>query len=149
MKWKLFFICIVVLGWGLIVELVNSLFEDVICVFIFYYLVVFELGSVYGNCEYWGCFWLECDFNSFEYYYFYNVDFLEIIWVFGDVFVNMNGFYVLIWRLVDVIFLKMWYISKVFWYNYEVLDFLEKVYWDFVFVNYGENVVDVIIDIID
>lgn len=43
----------------------------------------------------------------------------------------------------------MWYISKAPWYNHEVLDSSEKVYRDFALVNYGENAVDAITDIID
>ena len=140
---------IAVSGWGLTAESVNSLPEDVICAPISYYSAAFEPGSVYGNREYWGCPWLERDFNSSEYYYPYNVDLSETIRAFGDASANMNGFYALTWRLADAISPKMWYISKAPWYNHEVLDSSEKVYRDFALANYGENAVDAITDIID
>lgn len=149
MKWKSPSTRIAVSGWGLTAESVNSLPEDVICAPISYYSAAFEPGSVYGNREYWGCPWLERDFNSSEYYYPYNVDLSETIRAFGDASANMNGFYALTWRLADAISPKMWYISKAPWYNHEVLDSSEKVYRDFALANYGENAVDAITDIID
>ena len=99
MKRKSPFTRIAVSGWGLTAESVNSLPEDVICAPISYYSAAFEPGSVYGNREYWGCPWLERDFNSSEYYYPYNVDLSETIRAFGDASANMNGFYALTRRL--------------------------------------------------
>jgi len=140
---------IAVSGWGLPPESVNSLPEDVICAPISYYSAAFEPGSVYGSREYWGCPWLERDFNSSEYYYPYNVDLSETIRAFGDASPNMNGFYALTWRLADAISPKMWYISKAPWYKREVLDSSEKVYRDFACASYGKNAADVITGIIN
>ena len=140
---------IVVSGWGLTAESVHSLPEDVICAPISHYSARFESGSVYGEREYWGCPWLERDWNSSQYYYPYHMDLSETIAAYKDAAPNMNGFYALTWRLADAVSPKMWYISKAPWYDSELLDSSEKVYADYAKANYGETAAERITPIIN
>lgn len=140
---------IAVSGWGMTAESVAHLPEDVICAPISYYSATFESGSIYGQREYWGCPWLERDWNSSQYYYPYNVDLSETIRAYEKAAVNMKGFYALTWRLTDAVSPKMWYISKAPWYKTEQLDTSEKVYRDFATFNYGKAVAGPITSIIN
>lgn len=139
----------VVSGWGLTAESVNKLPEDVICAPISHYSAQFESGKVYGEREYWGCPWLERDWNSSQYYYPYNMDLSETISAYEEAAPNMNGFYALTWRLADAVSPKMWYISKAPWYVSEQLDSSEKVYGDYAKANYGELAAEKITPIIN
>lgn len=128
---------IAVSGWGMTPESVAELPKDVICAPISYYSATFEPGKIYGDREYWGCPWLERDFNSSQYYYPYNVNLSETIRSFEQSSPNMSGFYALTWRLTDAVSPKMWYISKAPWYDSLQLNSSEKVYSDFAKASYG------------
>lgn len=136
-------------GWGMTPESVASLPKDVICAPISYYSPRFEAGDIYGDREYWGCPWLERDFNSSQYYYPYNVNLSETIRAYEKSSANMTGFYALTWRLTDAISPKMWYISKAPWYEADQLNSSEKVYRDFARANYGKAVESTLTGIIN
>lgn len=140
---------IAVSGWGITAKSVASLPKDVICAPISHYSATFESGSIYGEREYWGCPWLERDWNSSQYYYPYNVNLSETIHSYEKAAVNMKGFYALTWRLTDAISPKLWYVSKAPWYKAEQLDTSEKVYQDFAASNYGQAVTRPITSIIN
>ncbi|MCX6225614.1 MAG: alpha-glucuronidase family glycosyl hydrolase, partial [Bacteroidia bacterium] len=63
-----------VAGWGINPVNTATLPADVICAPISAYSDGCETGAIYGDREYWGCPWLERDFNSSEYYYPYNMN---------------------------------------------------------------------------
>lgn len=133
---------IAVAGWGVTPESVAELPKDVICAPISHYSATFQNGDVFGDREYWGCPWLERDFNSSQYYYPYNVDLSETIKCYNEASENMSGFYALTWRLTDAISPKLWYMSKAPWYDAGKLDTAEKVYRDFAQKNYGKAAED-------
>ncbi len=104
-----------VAGWGIRPQDVTSLPNDVICAPISDYSDACESGSVYGNREYWGCPWLERDFNSSVYYYPYGMDLSNTIKAWQNRAPNMKGFYALTWRITDAIKPKIWYLSRAPW----------------------------------
>ena len=140
---------IAVSGWGLTAESVKTLPEDVICAPIAPYTASCETGEIYGEREYWGCPWLERDFNSSEYYYPFNIHLSETIDSYRNRAGNMKGFYTLTWRLTDAVSPKLWYVSKAPWYGDTELDSSRKVYLDFAEKNYGKSSAEAVIDIID
>jgi hypothetical protein len=140
---------IAVAGWGLEPENTATLPEDVICAPISYYSDGFENGSIYGKREYWGCPWLERDFNSSVYYYPYNMDLSNTIKAWKERAPNMKGFYSLTWRLTDAIKAKMWYMSRAPWDDKQELKDAKTVYGRFAAQQYGKAAAAAITPIIN
>jgi hypothetical protein len=130
---------IAVAGWGLKPEFVEGLPEDVICAPISAYSDKCVSGSEYGEREYWGCPWLERDFNSSEYYYPYNVHLSNTIEAWNQRASNMKGLYCLTWRLTDAIDPKISYIAKAPWDSEGRYSSSEAVYSEYARRSYGEN----------
>lgn len=128
---------IVVSGWGLTASSVELLPKDVICAPISFYSSSFASGDIYGEREYWGCPWLERDFNSSQYYYPYNVHLTQSISSYQAKAKNMTGLFALTWRLTDAIEPKIWYTSKAPWRNDLISS--EKVYSEYAAANYGKH----------
>jgi hypothetical protein len=128
---------VAVAGWGLDPKSIATLPQDVICAPIAYYSDKCESGAIYGDREYWGCPWLERDFNSSEYYYPYNLNLSNTIAAYRDRAPNMKGFYCLTWRLTDAIDPKIWYISRAPWDDTNQLSSSEIVYHQYAAMSYG------------
>lgn len=140
---------IAVAGWGLEPASIATLPRDVICAPISYYSDKCESGAIYGDREYWGCPWLERDFNSSEYYYPYNMNLSNTIEAYDNRAPNMKGFYCLTWRLTDAVEAKMWYVSKAPWDDRKTLTSSKAVYHDYAVLNYGKEAADEITAIIN
>ena len=140
---------VAVSGWGLDPKSVESLPVDVICAPIAHYSDSCESGAIYGNREYWGCPWLERDFNSSEYYYPYNLNLSSTIAAYHKHASNMKGFYCLTWRLTDAIDPKIYYISKAPWDDRDQYSSSKDVYHDYAALCYGVDAADEITDIIN
>lgn len=138
-----------VAGWGLKPEFVADLPEDVICAPISAYSDGCESGAIYGKREYWGCPWLERDFESSEYYYPYNMHLSNTIKAYQGHASNMKGFYCLTWRLTDAVDAKMSYISKAGWDNEGRYSSSRSVYYEYARRCYGPEAADQLIGIID
>jgi hypothetical protein len=136
-------------GWGLDPQSVSSLPEDVICAPIASYADTCESGSNYGRREYWGCPWLERDFNSSEYYYPYGMDLSNTIVAYGHRASNMKGFYALTWRLTDAIDPKLYYLSRAPWYEGSRYGSSRGLYLEYATMNYGPRAAGEITDILD
>ena len=140
---------IAVAGWGLDPKSIATLPQDVICAPIAYYSDKCESGAIYGDREYWGCPWLERDFNSSEYYYPYNLNLSNTIAAYRDRAPNMKGFYCLTWRLTDAIDPKIWYVSRAPWDKTDQLSSSEIVYHQYAALSYGPEAADEITAIIN
>lgn len=136
-------------GWGLSREHVSHLPADVIAAPIAPYTASFEDGSIYAGHEYWGCPWLERDFNSSVHYYPYNMHLSDTIKAYAKRAPNMTGFMCLTWRLTDAIDAKMSYIAKAPWDTLNKLDSSRTMYYDYAKKNYGAGAASKITDIID
>lgn len=136
-------------GWGLSAEHVAHLPQDVIAAPIAPYTASCESGSIYPGREYWGCPWLERDFNSSVHYYPYNMHLSDTVKAYHDRAANMTGFMCLTWRLTDAVDAKMSYIAKAPWDVRNRLDSSRAVYYDYAVKNYGRRVASTITDIID
>lgn len=128
-----------VAGWGIKAEDVATLPPDVICAPISEYSDSCESGEAYGVREYWGCPWLERDFNSSLYYYPYNMHLTNTINAWLKRAPNMKGFYCLTWRLADAVEPKLWYISKAPWDSENKLATADSVYLDYSRHNYSKK----------
>ncbi|MDR3713288.1 MAG: carbohydrate-binding protein [Puia sp.] len=126
-----------VAGWGIRAEDVASLPPDVICAPISYYSDGCESGSVYGNREYWGCPWLERDFNSSVYYYPYNMNLSNTIKAWQERAPNMKGFYALTWRITDAVKARIGFLSRAPWDTKNELNGSEVLYRKFAQQQYG------------
>jgi hypothetical protein len=140
---------VAVAGWGLDPRSIATLPQDVICAPIAYYSDKCESGAIYGDREYWGCPWLERDFNSSEYYYPYNLNLSSTIAAYRDHAPNMKGFYCLTWRLTDAIDPKIWYVSRAPWDNADQLSSSEIVYHQYATLSYGPEAAGEITEIIN
>jgi Carbohydrate binding module (family 6)/Glycosyl hydrolase family 67 N-terminus len=140
---------IAVAGWGLDPVSIEKLPNDVICAPIAYYSDRCESGAIYGSREYWGCPWLERDFNSSEYYYPYNLHISNTIEAWRSRAPNMNGLYCLTWRLTDAIDPKIYYISRAPWDTENRYISSEAVYREYAAMNYGPDAVNDITKIIN
>jgi hypothetical protein len=136
-------------GWGLDPQSIATLPQDVICAPIAAYSDRCETGAIYGDREYWGCPWLERDFNSSEYYYPYNLHLSNTIAAFRDRAPNMKGFTCLTWRLTDAIDAKISYISRAPWDAKGVYRDSRAVYAEYATLAYGTEPAGEITDIID
>ena len=137
-----------VAGWGINPATTSTLPADVICAPISAYSDGCETGAIYGDREYWGCPWLERDFNSSEYYYPYNMNLSNTIKAWNSRAPNMKGFYCLTWRLTDAIDPKMSFMSKAAW-NDMTKTTSKDVYQQYAALNYGARSADAITDIIN
>ena len=140
---------VAVSGWGLEPKSVESLPGDVICAPIAHYADSCESGAIYGDREYWGCPWLERDFNSSEYYYPYNLNLSNTIAAYHRRASNMRGFYCLTWRLTDAIDPKIYYISKASWDDRDKYASSNAVYHEYASMCYGTDAADEIAGIIN
>jgi len=140
---------VAVAGWGLDPKSIETLPADVICAPIAPYSDACESGAIYGDREYWGCPWLERDFNSSEYYYPYRMHLSNTIAAYQNRAPNMKGFYCLTWRLTDAVEAKMWYMSKAPWDHENRYNSSEAVYRDYAGLNYGPEAADEITGIIN
>ncbi|MDR3716738.1 MAG: carbohydrate-binding protein [Puia sp.] len=138
-----------VAGWGIRPEDVATLPADVICAPISHYSDGCENGSVYGNREYWGCPWLERDFNSSVYYYPYHMDISNTIEAWKDRAPNMKGFYALTWRLTDAVEAKVWYLARAPWDKAGAFNNSETLYRLFAERQYGRQAAPFITPIIN
>ena len=136
-------------GWGIDGATVGNLPLDVIIAPISAYSAGFVSGSEYGNREYWGCPWLERDFNSSVYYYPYNMDLSSTIQAYSQRAPNMKGFQCLTWRITDAVDAKMSYISKAPWDTAGKYKTSYDVYHEYAVKNYGEAAADDITTIIN
>lgn len=136
-------------GWGIEPENTATLPKDVICAPISYYSDGFENGTIYGDREYWGCPWLERDFNSSVYYYPYNMHLSNTIKAWQDRAPNMKGFYSLTWRITDAVKAKMWYMSRAPWDNKNEFKDAATVYGRFAAQQYGQAAAAAITPIIN
>ena len=136
-------------GWGLAAEHVANLPRDVIAAPIADYSAACESGSIYPNREYWGCPWLERDFNSSVHYYPYNMNLSDTVKAYRSRNDNMNGFMCLTWRLTDAVDAKMSYIAKAPWDLKDRLASSHEVYYDYAVKNYGRDAAREITGIID
>ncbi|MHB1455958.1 MAG: alpha-glucuronidase family glycosyl hydrolase [Armatimonadota bacterium] len=136
-------------GWGLSAVHVAHLPEDVIAAPIAPYSASFEDGSIYAGHEYWGCPWLERDFNSSVHYYPYNMHLSDTIKAYAKRAPNMTGFMCLTWRLTDAVDAKMSYIAKAPWDTLNKLDSSRTMYYDYAKKNYGASAASKITDIIN
>jgi len=140
---------VAVSGWGLEPENTATLPKDVICAPISYYSDGFEDGKIYDQREYWGCPWLERDFNSSVYYYPYNMNLSNTIKAWQDRAPNMKGFYSLTWRITDAVKAKMWYMSRAPWDDKNELKDAKTVYGRFAEQQYGKAAATAITPIIN
>lgn len=138
-----------VAGWGIRAVDVATLPPDVICAPISFYSDGCESGSVYGTREYWGCPWLERDFNSSVYYYPYNMDLSNTIKAWQSRAPNMKGFYALTWRLTDAVKAKVWFMSRAPWDDKNELNNSEALYSKFAAQQYGASAAAAITPIIN
>jgi hypothetical protein len=138
-----------VAGWGIRAVDVATLPEDVICAPISHYSDGCENGSEFGKREYWGCPWLERDFNSSIYYYPYNMDISNTIRAWQDRAPNMKGFYALTWRITDAIKPKAWFMSRAAWDNKNELNSSETLYRKFAEQQYGPGAASLLTSIIN
>ncbi|WP_319586198.1 alpha-glucuronidase family glycosyl hydrolase [uncultured Desulfobulbus sp.] len=136
-------------GWGLSADHVAHLPADVIAAPIAPYSAAFEDGSIYTLHEYWGCPWLERDFNSSVHYYPYNMNLSDTIKAYTKQAPNMTGFMCLTWRLTDAVDAKMSYIAKAPWDIDNKLDSSRAVYYEYAKKNYGVKSASEITDIIN
>ncbi|MHB1000614.1 MAG: alpha-glucuronidase family glycosyl hydrolase [Armatimonadota bacterium] len=136
-------------GWGLAADHVKHLPADVIAAPIAPYSAGFENGDIYPGREYWGCPWLERDFNSSVHYYPYNMHLSDTIKGYANRAANMTGFTCLTWRLTDAVDAKMSYIAKAPWDLQDKLDTSRTVYYDYAIKNYGRDAAPEITDIIN
>ncbi|MFA6127300.1 MAG: carbohydrate-binding protein [Bacteroidales bacterium] len=137
-----------VAGWGINPVNTATLPADVICAPISAYSDGCETGAIYGDREYWGCPWLERDFNSSEYYYPYNMNLSNTIKAWNNRAPNMKGFYCLTWRLTDAIDPKMSFMSKAAW-NDMSQKTSKDIYHEYAVLNYGAAAADAITEIIN
>ncbi len=137
-----------VAGWGINPKNTATLPSDVICAPISAYSDGCETGAIYGDREYWGCPWLERDFNSSEYYYPYNMNLSNTIKAWNSRAPNMKGFYCLTWRLTDAIDPKMSFMSKAPWNDMTHIA-SKDIYHDYAVENYGAAAADAITEIIN
>lgn len=140
---------VAVSGWGLEPENTATLPKDVICAPISYYSDGFENGTIYDQREYWGCPWLERDFNSSVYYYPYNMDLSNTIKAWKEHAPNMKGFYSLTWRITDAVKAKMWYMSRAPWDDKNELKDSKTVYGRFAEQQYGNAAAPAITSVIN
>ena len=138
-----------VAGWGLAPEYIEDLPDDVISGPISAYSDKFEDGSIYGDREYWGCPWLERDFQSSQYYYPYDMHLSNTIEAWQNRAPNMNGLYTLTWRLTDAVDAKMSYIAKAPWDHENRYDSSYAVYYEYARRHYGEDAAEAITEIIN
>lgn len=136
-------------GWGIEPENTATLPKDVICAPISYYSDGFENGSIYGDREYWGCPWLERDFNSSVYYYPYNMHLSNTIKAWQQRAPNMKGFYSLTWRITDAVKAKLWYLSRTPWDDKTAFKDAGTVYRRFAEQQYGQQAADAVTPIIN
>jgi len=136
-------------GWGLEPQSIAALPRDVICAPIAAYSDKCETGAIYGEREYWGCPWLERDFNSSEYYYPYNLHLSNTMTAFHDRAPNMKGFTCLTWRLTDAIDAKISYISKAPWDARSIYAGSRNVYGEYAALAYGIEAAGEVTGIID
>jgi len=136
-------------GWGLDPAAIETLPEDVIAAPIAGYSAKCASGAKFGAREYWGCPWLERDWNSSQYYYPYHIHLSDTIAAWRNRAENMTGFYCLTWRLTDAVDAKMSYIAQAPWDQEGRLDSSEAVYRDYAVINYGEEAADAITAIIN
>ena len=106
-------------------------------------------GKDYGNREYWGCPWLERDFDSSEHYYPYNMHLSNTVDAWLSRSANTKGFYCLTWRLTDAIDPKMSFIAKAPWDAAGKYKSAEAVYRDYAARNYGAAAADAVTAIIN
>jgi hypothetical protein len=137
-----------VAGWGINPVNTATLPADVICAPISAYSDGCETGSIYGDREYWGCPWLERDFNSSEYYYPYNMHLSNTIKAWNNRAPNMKGFYCLTWRLTDAIDPKMSFMSRAPWNDMTNVT-SKDIYNRYAVQNYGEAAALAITEIIN
>jgi hypothetical protein len=137
-----------VAGWGIDPKNTATLPADVICAPISAYSDGCETGAIYGDREYWGCPWLERDFNSSEYYYPYNMNLSNTIKAWNNRAPNMKGFYCLTWRLTDAVDPKMSFMSKAPWNDMSQTT-SKDIYHDYAAKNYGTAAADAITEIIN
>ena len=128
-----------VAGWGLNPKAIEELPADVICAPISPYSDRCESGAIYGNREYWGCPWLERDWNSSQYYYPYTMHLSNTIQAWRQRAPNMKGFYCLTWRLTDAVEPRMSYISKAPWDHADRLKSSAAVYREYAALHYGPD----------
>jgi hypothetical protein len=140
---------IAVSGWGLPAQHVANLPKDVIAAPIADYSAACESGTIYPDREYWGCPWLERDFNSSVHYYPYNMNLSDTVKAYRNRNANMTGFMCLTWRLTDAVDAKMSYIAKAPWDLKDRLSSSHDVYYDYAVKNYGRESAREITDIID
>jgi len=138
-----------VAGWGLDPKSIETLPPDVICAPISPYSDACESGAIYGDREYWGCPWLERDFNSSEYYYPYRMHLSNTISAYENRARNMKGFYCLTWRVTDAVDAKMWYVSRAPWDSEGRYRSSEAVYREYAVLNYGPEAASEITPIIN
>ncbi len=138
-----------VAGWGLDPESIATLPPDVIAGPIAPYSAGFETGEIYGDREYWGCPWLERDFNSSQYYYPYTMDLQDTIDSYQQRAPNMTGLYTLTWRLADAVEPRMIYIAKAPWDDQNRYSTSRDVYHEFASRHFGAEFADKITDILD
>ncbi len=136
-------------GWGLDPQSIATLPQDVICAPIAAYSDKCETGAIYGGRDYWGCPWLERDFNSSEYYYPYNLHLSNTIAAFRDRAPNMRGFTCLTWRLTDAIDAKISYMSRAPWDAKGTYTSSRRVYGEYATLAYGREPAGEITGIID
>lgn len=128
---------ITVSGWGIDGSTSTGWPSDVICAPISAYSAGCVSGSEYGTREYWGCPWLERDFNSSVHYYPYNMNLSDTITAYQNRASNMKGFLCLTWRLTDAVDAKMSYIAKAPWETAGRYTTSQSVYNDYAVKNYG------------
>jgi hypothetical protein len=128
---------IAVSGWGIDGATSTGWPADVICAPISAYSAGCVNGSEYGTREYWGCPWMERDFNSSVYYYPYNMNISDTITAYQNRSSNMKGFLTLTWRLTDAVDPKIAYIAKVPWETLGRYTTSQSVYNDYAVKNYG------------
>lgn len=128
---------IAVSGWGIDGTTSTGWPSDVICAPISAYSAACVSGSEYGTREYWGCPWLERDFNSSVHYYPYNMNLSDTVSAYAGRAANMKGFLCLTWRLTDAVDAKMSYIAKAPWDFVNRYNSSQAVYNDYSVKNYG------------
>lgn len=138
-----------VAGWGIRAQDVATLPEDVICAPISYYSDACESGAAFGAREYWGCPWLQRDFNSSVYYYPYNMDISNTIKAWNNRAPNMKGFYALTWVITDAIKPKLWFMSRAAWDSKNEFNSAEKLYQKYAELQYGKKAASFVTPIIN
>ncbi|MCX6872395.1 MAG: carbohydrate-binding protein [Verrucomicrobia bacterium] len=136
-------------GWGLNPKAIEELPAEVICAPIASYTDRCESGAIYGKREYWGCPWLERDWNSSQYYYPYNMHLSNTIKAWRERAPNMTGFYCLSWRVTDAVEPRLSFISKAPWDKAERLKSSAAVYHEYAAQHYGPEAADDITKIIN